>query len=121
MVNPVIEAIIDEQVGDTQLTPTIARREVTSTVTLPDKATVVISGLMREDVVKEERRIPLLGRLPLIGFLFRSTSERTQKTNLLIFVTPYLVTDAADNAGATTRWEERTGVSAKPTPAPTED
>ncbi len=119
--NPVIEAIIDEQVGDTQLTPTIARREVTSTVTLPDQSTVIISGLMREDVVKEESRVPILGRLPLLGFLFRSTSERTQKTNLLIFVTPYLVTDAADDAAATSRWEGRTGLSAQPAPAPTED
>jgi len=118
--NPVIEAIIDEQAGDTQLTPTIARREVTSTVTLPDRATVVISGLMREDVVKEESRVPVLGRLPLLGFLFRSTSERTRKTNLLIFVTPYLVTDAADDAEATRRWEGRTGLSSQPA-APMED
>lgn len=108
--NPSIEAIIEETRGNTPFTPTIARREVKSTLTLPDRATVVISGLMREDVVEEVDRVPVLGRLPVIGFFFRNTRERKQKTNLLIFVTPYLVTEEAENAEATRRWRQRTGL-----------
>ena len=50
--NPTIEAIIDEGSADTPFTPTIAKREVSTTVTVPDKATVVISGLIREDNVR---------------------------------------------------------------------
>lgn len=108
--NPSIEAIIQESSEGVALTPTIARREVKSTLTLPDGATVVISGLMREDVVKEENRVPILGSLPIIGFFFRSTADRKEKTNLLIFVTPYLVTDAASNDRMTDRWRAKTGL-----------
>lgn len=109
--NPSIEAIIREATAGTAFTPTIARREVSSTLTTPEGVPVIISGLLREDTVLEDRRVPLLGSLPLLGRLFRSTTERKQKTNLLIFVTPYLVTEDAEGAEAARRWSERTGLS----------
>ena len=108
--NPSIEAIIRESAGGIALTPTIARREVESTLTLPDRSTVVISGLMREDVVQEERRVPILGSIPLLGMLFRETVDRKEKTNLLIFVTPYIVTEEDENEEATLRWKTQTGL-----------
>jgi general secretion pathway protein D len=108
--NPSIEAIVQESSGGVQLTPTIARREVKSVLTLPDRATVVISGLMREDTVTEESRVPILGSLPFIGFFFRSTADRKEKTNLLIFVTPYIVTDEVENDAMTDRWRGKTGL-----------
>jgi len=108
--NPSIEAIVQETSGGVELTPTIARREVKSVLTLPDRATVVISGLMREDTVKEESRIPILGSLPFIGFFFRNTADRKEKTNLLIFVTPYIVTDDVANDAMTDRWRDKTGL-----------
>lgn len=108
--NPVIEAIVRETSGGVELTPTIARREVKSTLTLPDRSTVVISGLMREDVVEEVNQVPFFGSLPFVGALFRSTNERKEKTNLLIFVTPYLVTGEEENDQTTDRWRKRTGL-----------
>lgn len=108
--NPSIEAIIQESTGGIALTPTIARREVESTLTMPDRSTVVISGLMREDVVQEERRVPILGSIPLLGMLFRETVDRKEKTNLLIFVTPYLVTEEGENEEVTRRWKDQTGL-----------
>jgi len=91
--NPSIEAIVDE--GEPgKYTPTIAKREVSTTVTVPDVATVAISGLIREDSVKTLSKIPLLGDLPLIGWLFQNRSTKRVRTNLLIFVTPHIVTDA---------------------------
>jgi len=108
--NPSIEAIIQQSEPGTILTPTIARREVKSTLTMPDRSTVVISGLMREDSVREEQRVPILGRIPFLGFFFRSTVERKEKTNLLIFVTPYIVTDEAENDETNRRWRARTGL-----------
>ncbi|WFB34813.1 secretin N-terminal domain-containing protein [Kiritimatiellota bacterium B12222] len=108
--NPSIEAIITESTGGVALTPTIARREVESILTMPDRSTVVISGLMREDIYKEENRVPILGSLPLIGFFFRSTSDRKEKTNLLIFVTPYIVTDEKENDAMTDKWRKQTGI-----------
>ena len=92
--NPIIEAILDDDSSsDMRYTPTIARREVDTTVTIPDKATVVLSGLMREDKIQTVSKVPLLGDIPLLGRLFRRTGDRMERTNLLIFVTPHIVTD----------------------------
>ncbi len=66
-------------------------REVSTRVTLWDGATLVMGGLTREEVKKVEDKVPLLGDVPLLGRLFRSKGESSQKRNLLIFVTANLV------------------------------
>jgi len=109
--NPKIEAIVDEGAADTPFTPTIAKREVSTTVTVPDRSTVVISGLIREDEINEVSKVPLLGDIPVLGWLFRSTAQRKQRTNLLIFVTPQIVTDAGEAEAGRRDLEERTGLS----------
>ncbi|MBP7831138.1 MAG: hypothetical protein KA248_14615 [Kiritimatiellae bacterium] len=118
--NPSIEAITDEGPED-MFAPTIAKREVSTTVTVPDKATVIISGLIREDEVRYVGKVPILGDIPLLGLLFRSQSTRKQRTNLLIFVTPHIVTDireAADLKKSLERQAQlsgvRTNLDAKP-------
>lgn len=91
--NPSIESVVEQSDAALQYTPTIAKREVKTTVTVPDRATVVLSGLIREDTSKITSKVPLLGDIPLLGALFRSTSDSKKRTNLLIFVTPRIVTD----------------------------
>ena len=91
--NPSIESVVEESGSSQQYTPTISKREVKTTVTIPDRTTVVLSGLIREDITQIASKIPFLGDLPLIGALFRSTSDSKKRTNLLIFVTPRIVTD----------------------------
>lgn len=71
--------------------PIFAVREVSTRVTLWDGATLVMGGLTREDVKKVNDKIPVLGSVPIIGRLFRTKGESTQKRNLLIFVTANLV------------------------------
>ncbi len=71
--------------------PIFAVREVTTKVTIWDGATLIMGGLTREDVKKINDKIPVLGSVPIIGRLFRSKGESTQKRNLLIFVTANLV------------------------------
>ncbi len=71
--------------------PIFAVREVTTKVTIWDGATLVMGGLTREDVKKVNDKVPLFGSLPLVGKLFRSHGESSQKRNLLIFVTANLV------------------------------
>lgn len=110
--NPSIEAITDEGPSGTQFAPTIAKREVSTTITVPNKATVVISGMIREDRVKAVSKVPLLGDIPLIGFLFRSKSEQTQRTNLLIFVTPHIVTDMKVAQELREKFQSQTQLSA---------
>lgn len=108
--NPSIEAIIDEGPADTQFAPTIAKREVSTTVTVPDKATIIISGLIREDQVKTVAKVPILGDIPLLGMLFRHSVDSRQRTNLLIFVTPHIVTDVREAAAMKKTWEDRSSM-----------
>jgi len=71
--------------------PIFAVREMTTKVTIWDGATLVMGGLTREDAKKLRDKVPVLGNLPVVGRLFRSEGESTQKRNLLIFVTANLV------------------------------
>lgn len=91
--NPSIESVVEESSEALRYTPTIAKREVKTTVTVPDRATVILSGLIREDTSQLRTKVPLLGDIPLLGALFRSTTTVKKRTNLLIFVTPRIVTD----------------------------
>jgi len=66
--------------------PVFSVREVNTQVSLYDGQTVVLGGLMREDVQKVQDKTPIVGDLPLVGSLFRSSSNQRIKRNLLIFV-----------------------------------
>ena len=66
-------------------------RSIDSSVSVYSGATIVMGGLITEDRKAMDDKIPFLGDLPLIGRFFRSHSERTNKRNLLIFVTTRLV------------------------------
>lgn len=107
--NPVIEAIVDQGPEDQLFAPTIARREINTTVTVADGQTVVISGLIREDVIKTVSKVPLLGDVPGLGFLFRRTRDQRQRTNLLVMVTPHIV-GVDDAAAIRSDLQERTAM-----------
>ena len=72
--------------------PVFSSRKVTTSVSVWDGQTVVLGGLIREDVQKVEDRTPIIGDLPLFGRLFRSNVDQHIKRNLIIFVTAHLVT-----------------------------
>ncbi|MED5372747.1 MAG: type II secretion system secretin GspD [Myxococcota bacterium] len=76
--------------------PTTSKRTAETTVLVRDNQTVVIGGLMSSTDSEIETKVPLLGDLPLIGVLFRSTSKSSRKTNLLIFLTPHVIDDPGD-------------------------
>jgi general secretion pathway protein D len=71
--------------------PIFSVRDIATKVTIWDGATLVMGGLTREEVKKVKDKVPILGDLPLLGRLFRSTGQSAQKRNLLIFVTANLV------------------------------
>ncbi len=91
--------------------PIFASRNVTTSMIVWDGHTVVMGGLIREDLTTFSDKVPLLGDIPLIGRLFRSEGTRSEKRNLLIFVTASLVDPSGSpvNAG---RGELMTGGSA---------
>lgn len=125
--NPSIESVVEDSSEAVQFTPTIAKREVKTTVTVPDRATVILSGLIREDTARIATKVPLLGDIPLLGVLFRSTSDVKKRTNLLIFVTPRIVTDMQVAEQEKARLEEATRLQeagealAAPAPEPAAD
>jgi general secretion pathway protein D len=74
--------------------PVFSTRKVTTSVSVYDGQTVVLGGLMREDVQKVEDKVPIIGDIPLIGRAFRTNVEQHNKKNLVIFVTARIVTPA---------------------------
>lgn len=74
--------------------PVFSTRQVNTQVSLYDGQTVVLGGLMREDVQKVQDKTPILGDLPIAGSLFRSSANQRIKRNLLIFVTAGLLDPA---------------------------
>lgn len=84
-----IQKVLAETIHDA---PVLAKRETDTTVTVRDGQTIVIGGLLREDKSIVERRVPGLGRIPVLGWLFKRKIEVTEKISLVIFITPHVVT-----------------------------
>lgn len=82
-------------------TPTTARRSAETIVTMQSGATVVIGGLIRDDEVTVEKKVPLLGDIPGLGALFKHSSKELQKTNLLMFITPHVMSTGEEMAAVT--------------------
>lgn len=71
--------------------PSLRTRRAETTVELRDQETLVIGGLITEETIKVRTRIPLLGHIPLLGYLFSDIENRTTESELVIVVTPHLV------------------------------
>ncbi len=71
--------------------PTTSKRNVKTTVIVRDNETMVLGGLVGTTQTHSENKIPILGDLPLVGALFRSTSDKDRKTNLMVFLTPHII------------------------------
>jgi general secretion pathway protein D len=76
--------------------PIVNQRETETVVSVQDGQTVVLGGIMQNTVTATTNKIPLLGDLPLLGNLFKSTKKEDQKTELLVFLTPHIVHNSAD-------------------------
>jgi general secretion pathway protein D len=100
--------------------PIFSTRKVTTSVSVFDGSTVVLGGLIREDVQKVEDKIPLLGDIPIVGRLFRSSVDQHLKTNLVIFVSARLITPAGEAVRGEDEKEEAVETIAPPTVAPLE-
>jgi general secretion pathway protein D len=71
-------------------------RGATTTMTVHDKKTAVIGGLVADKVSHESVKIPLLGDIPFLGALFRHTVDSKIKTDLVLVLTPYIIRDEED-------------------------
>ena len=96
-----IRLVISEQTEeiasqDPVLGPTTSKRSAKTTIVARNQETVVIGGIMQDRTIESVNKVPILGDVPVIGHLFRDTTRRKVKTNLLLFLTPYIINNQSD-------------------------
>ena len=80
------------------LGPATNKRTLETVAVVRDQQPVVLGGIMRDSVREAVTKIPLLGDIPILGYLFKTRSKEVQKQMLLIILTPYVINDPADLA-----------------------
>ncbi|MBL0218998.1 MAG: type II secretion system secretin GspD [Myxococcales bacterium] len=81
---------------DAELGPTWTERKLKTQVVVHDQQSVVIGGLIQEKDIYNVSKVPLLGDIPILGYLFKYSTKSKRKTNLLILLTPYIIKDQLD-------------------------
>jgi general secretion pathway protein D len=82
-------------------------RAIETNVLVDDGAIVVLGGLVQDQVNSTQEKVPVLGDIPMIGGLFRFETRKQSKTNLMVFLRPYIVRDDSDMRSVTTdRYEQ---------------
>jgi general secretion pathway protein D len=76
--------------------PTTTKRSMETTTIAHNQQTLVVGGLVRDNITLSEKKVPLLGDIPWLGWFFKSQSRQAEKLNLLVFLTPHLVQDEHD-------------------------
>lgn len=74
--------------------PVVDRREADTKLLVKSGQTIVLGGLRKKQATKQVNKVPLLGDLPIVGNLFRFTGEDTVNSELLVFVTPWIIEDS---------------------------
>ncbi len=77
-------------------TPTTLKRTIKTSVVVKDRETIVIGGLIGDSTQTSNYRVPILGDIPILGWLFKTRSTGREKTNLYVFITPHIVRTQED-------------------------
>lgn len=97
--------MVDIEISDTDATqigtvdiigPTTNKSLVTNKTLVKDGSTAVIAGLIRDNAVRDRKQAPVLGDLPLLGWLFQSRAVRREKRNMVVLVTPHIIKEGMD-------------------------
>lgn len=96
MVRLAISQEVTKLESTTDFRPTTLKRTIDTTVIVDDNSTVVIGGLIDDIFSKTEYKVPILGDIPLLGWLFKSRKTQREKTNLFVFLTPHVINNKAD-------------------------
>ena len=86
-----IEQEVSSVSGATGVDVSINKREIKTTVMADHGQTIILGGLIDEDVQESQQKVPILGDIPFIGALFRSTGSSTRKRNLMVFIKPTII------------------------------
>ncbi|AQP99899.1 type II secretion system protein GspD [Pseudoalteromonas aliena] len=88
-----IEQEVSSVSGATAVDISVNKRSIKTTVMADDGGMVVLGGLIDEDVQESVSKVPLLGDIPILGHLFRSTNTTRKKRNLIVFIRPTIIRD----------------------------
>ncbi len=88
-----LEVNKDSRGEDTTAGPAINTKQVKTQVLVENGGTVVIGGIFTQDETTQVNKVPLLGDIPFLGYLFQNRTKSTRKTEMLVFITPKIVTD----------------------------
>ncbi|MCK8827975.1 hypothetical protein MWH25_09515 [Natroniella acetigena] len=89
--NPEVSAVTGT--GQNNDYPVISTREVETQIRVADEETIAIAGLIKDEEIKNRSKVPILGDIPLLRYLFSRETVDLQKTELIIFITPQIMTD----------------------------
>lgn len=98
MIRMEVEAKIEDVLSQNYngLGPATSLREAKTTVNTRDQQTVLLGGLMSDRNSENVTKVPILGDIPILGFFFRSTTTQKQKSNIIIALTPYVISEPSD-------------------------
>ena len=92
---------VDKNIADgselAKVSRTIAERSLVTNIVMRDGDTAVLGGLMRDAESESVNKVPLLGDIPVLGWLFKSTEKRMEKQNLIVFITPKVIRNPEDS------------------------
>ena len=80
-----------------------SKRQLETSVMVEDGQMIVLGGLMSESTVESESKVPFLGDIPIVGWLFRSSTTKLEKRNLMVFIKPSIIRSGAIADGITQR------------------
>ncbi|MFP3870668.1 MAG: type II secretion system secretin GspD [Syntrophobacteria bacterium] len=89
-VSSIIRETVESDYGPI-LAPTTRKRTAETNVEVKDGETVVIAGLLQEETKEETSKVPCLGNVPFLGWLFKAVDDSDRRTNLLVFLTPHII------------------------------
>jgi type II secretory pathway component GspD/PulD (secretin) len=104
-VNATVSKQNNNSSGDTAAIPSTSERVVNTQIRTPSGKPIVLSGLMKEDTNKNIKKIPILGDIPLLGRLFRDQADTKEKTEIVIYIVPYLIREKTEDPDIPLRLE----------------
>lgn len=112
---------IEQEVSDVKATttssidsPTIQQRRIKTTVAVQNGGSVMLAGLMQDKATRKREQVPLAGDIPLVGNLFKNKNDTISRTELLIAITPHVVTDDRQMGMIAAEFRDRLNLSTRP-------
>jgi hypothetical protein len=102
-INQTADDVGQEITIDGNQVPEIIKRELNATVSVADRSTIVLGGLIRTSNSKSENKVPFLGDIPVLGRLFKYKSNNELRSELVVLLTPYVLMTPAEARAESTR------------------